>query len=108
MLTYCHLLTTLSILEIIARWGPLPISIILRSEGSRIGDAESGADIKIGEQYYCVKHQQVRGGLKGLNKFDSYYSDKLILKLSDRIFVSNKNIYAFEKNFCVKQKHLCI
>ena len=31
-------------LGIIAGWGPLPIILVLRSE---IGDAESGADIKI-------------------------------------------------------------
>ena len=33
-------------LGIIARWGPLPVSMVLRSEESlNIGDAESGADI---------------------------------------------------------------
>ena len=44
-----------------------------------------------------VKHQQLRGGqpgLKGLTKLDSYCSDKLIFMLSDKIVVSNKNIYS--------------
>ena len=52
---------------------------------------------KIRERYQCVEHQKVRGGqlgLKGLAKLDSYCSDKLTCMLSDRIVVSNKNIYA--------------
>ena len=39
-------------IQITAGWGPLPISVVLRSEGSlKIGDTESGVDFKIREQY---------------------------------------------------------
>ena len=44
--------------------------------------------------------KNVRGwqlGLKGLAKLNSYCSDKLTFILSDRIVVSNKNIYVIWK-----------
>ena len=49
-------------LKIIARWGYLPISMVLWSE--RILKSkmlQSGADIKIRERYLCVEHQKARG-----------------------------------------------
>ena len=46
------LIETFPGLGIIARWGPLPISMVLRSEGSlKIEDAESAANIEIREKY---------------------------------------------------------
>ena len=38
-------------MEIIVRWGPLLISMVLRSEGCLKSEMQSGADLKIREQY---------------------------------------------------------
>ena len=70
-------------LGLIARWGPLPISMVLRSEESLKSEMLSLARTSKYVNNTSVKHQQVRKGqLKGLTKLDSCYSDKLIFMLS--------------------------
>ena len=85
-------------LQIIARWEPLPISMVLRSEKSlKLKMLHLAWTSKYVNNIKCVEHKKVRGGqlgLKRLTKPDSYCSDKLIFMRSDRIVVSNKNIYA--------------
>ena len=50
--------------------------------------------------FYLVHVYKVKGGqlgVKGLDKLDSYCSDKLIFMLSNRIVVSNKTFMQLER-----------
>ena len=78
-------------LEIIARWGPLPISMVLRSEGSLKSVMLSLARTSKCVNNTSVLKQQLRGRQLGLTKLDS---DRFIFMLSYRTVMSNKNIYA--------------
>ena len=82
----------------IGRWGPLPISMVLRSERSLKSNILSLAwTSKYMNNTSMLSIKKVRGGQLGLNglaKLDSYCHDKLIFMLSDRIVASNKYIYA--------------
>ena len=74
---------------IIARWGPLPVSMVLRSKES----LKSAEMLSLPRTSKYVKNTSVLGikksekdslRPKGLIKLDSYCSDKLIFMLSGR------------------------